>query len=613
MSFLFSAAGLFLTLVSVSQAAPFVYNKNLLPRNSVQATPGAAIYDYVVVGGGTAGLAIAARLSEDGSRSVAVIEAGTYYESFGNTSEIPLFDSSWTGKDPKDTNPNLDWNFVTVPQKGVLGAEIHYPRGKCLGGSSARNYMGYLRSTKGSYQQWADMVGDNSYTYNKWLPYFQKSLDFTPPDMTKRALNATPQYDSSSLGKGGPLSITFPSYAQAMSSWVQKGMQEVGIAVSNGITSGVLMGSSYVIATLQYNQKRESSETAFLTPASSRSNLHIYTNTMAKKVVFSGKKAKGVLASTGSQQYTLLAKREVILSAGAFQSPQVLMVSGIGPAATLSKYKIPVIADLPGVGQNLQDHILMGPSYRVNVITASAMADPAFAAQAADQFKMQQSGILTSPVGDFGGWEKLPAHLRGNFSSATRSILNSLQPDWPEIEFLSMGGYLGYQENGSQPADGYNYATIAIALEAPQSRGSVTISSADTNDAPVIDPGWLTSPVDQEVALAGYRRVREIFATKAIAPALIGQEAFPGLEVSSDADLLQLIKQSVGSVFHASCTCAMGKKGDKNAVVDSNANVIGVTGLRVVDASSFPFLLPGHPMATVYALAEKIAAQILLS
>ncbi|KAH0365104.1 putative choline dehydrogenase, partial [Aureobasidium melanogenum] len=598
MSSFLGAAALVLTLASISQVAPFVYNMNLLPRNSVQANPGAATYDYVVVGGGTAGLAMAARLSEDGSRSVAVIEAGTYYESFGNTSEIPLFDSTWTGKDPSDTNPSVDWDFVTVPQKGVLGAEIHYPRGKCLGGSSARNYMGYLRGTKGSYQQWANMVGDKSYTYDNWLPYFQKSLNFTPPDMTKRASNATPQYDSSSLGRGGPLSITFPNYAQAMSSWVQKGMQEVGIAVSNGLTSGVLMGSSYVIVTLQGNQKRESSETAFLTPASSRSNLKVYTNTMAKKIVFSGKKAKGVLVSTGTQQYTLTAKHEVILAAGAFQSPQLLMVSGIGPAATLSKYNISVITDRPGVGQNLQDHILMGLSYRVNVITASAMANPAFAAQAANLSNTQQSGILTSPVGDFGGWEKLPSHLRSNLSSATLSVLNALPQDWPEIEFLSMGGYLGYQENGSQPTDGYDYATVAIALEAPQLRGSVSISSADASDAPVIDPAWLTSPIDQEVALAGYRRVCEIFATKAIAPALIGPEAFPGAQVSSDADLLQLIKQSVGSVFHASCTCAMGKRDDKNAVVDSNANVIGVKGLRVVDASAFPFLPPGHPMAT---------------
>jgi choline dehydrogenase len=419
-------------------------------------------------------------------------------------------------------------------QQGVLNAKIHYPRGKCLGGSSARNYMGYLRGTKNSYQQWAQMVGDNSYTYDNWLPYFEKSLNFTPPDTTKRALNATPQYDTGSLGQGGPLSITFPNYAQAMSSWVQKGMQELGIAASNGITSGVLIGSSYVIAALQINQKRESSETAFLTPAANRNNLRIYDNTMAKKVVFSGKKAKGVLASTAGQQYILSAKREVILAAGAFLSPQLLMVSGVGPAATLNKYKIPVIADRPGVGQNMQDHILMGPSYRVNVITASAMADPVFAAQAAELFVTNASGILTSPVGDFGGWEKLPPHLRNNLSPATKSALNSLPPDWPEIEFLSMGGYLGYQQNGSQPLDGYNYATVAIALQAPQSRGSISISSSDTNDPPVIDPGWLTSPIDQEVAVAGYKRVREIFATKAIAPALIGSEFFPGRQVSVD-------------------------------------------------------------------------------
>jgi choline dehydrogenase len=217
--------------------------------------------------------------------------------------------------------------------------------------------MGYLRSTKDSYAKWADMVGDQSYTYDELLPYFEKSLNFTPPDMTKRAANATPEYDSSSLGSGGgPLSLTFSNYAMAVSSYVQKGFTELGIQAINGLTSGSLIGSSYVIGTLQSpSQKRESSETGFLTPAVNRSNLMVYPVSLAKQILFdSSKQATGVIVSTGDVEYVLSASKEVILSAGAIQSPQLLMISGIGPAETLTSNNIAVIADRPGVGQNMQ-------------------------------------------------------------------------------------------------------------------------------------------------------------------------------------------------------------------------------------------------------------------
>ena len=217
--------------------------------------------------------------------------------------------------------------------------------------------MGYLRTTKDALAKWADMVEDQSYTFDQLSPYYQKSLDFTPVDQTKRAVNATPEFDSSSFGKGGgPLSVTFSKYAYAVSSFVQKGMKELGINPINGLTSGKLLGSSYVLQTIQAsNQERESSATAFLKPALNRTNLAVYDLTLGKKILFnSNKTATGVVVSTNGKEYLLSARREIILSAGAFRSPQLLMVSGVGHAASLSKNKIQVVADRPGVGQNMQ-------------------------------------------------------------------------------------------------------------------------------------------------------------------------------------------------------------------------------------------------------------------
>lgn len=216
--------------------------------------------------------------------------------------------------------------------------------------------MAYQRGSKKSYDLWAEQVGDASYKWDSFLPYFQKSLRFSPPDQSKRANNATPEYDLEILGKGnGPISVTFSNYAQAFSSWVQKGLAEIGIKPIKGFTSGELLGSSYVLETIRAKtQIRESSETGFLQPALKRGNLIVFPHALAKRVLFDDKKsATGVLVNTGGKEYILSAKKEVILSAGAFQSPQLLMVSGVGPAATLQKHNIPVVADRAGVGQNM--------------------------------------------------------------------------------------------------------------------------------------------------------------------------------------------------------------------------------------------------------------------
>lgn len=203
---------------------------------------------------------------------------------------------------------------------------------------------------------WANQVGDQDYTWSNFLPYFEKSLNFTPPDATKRAANATPDYDVATLGQGnGPLSVTFTNYAQAFSSWVQNGLKEIGVQPRNGFTSGQLFGSAYSVVTVEPTlQTRESSETGFLQPALTNPNLIVYTQSLATKIIFdSNKVATGVEVNTAGKVYTLSASKEVIVSAGAFQSPQLLMVSGVGPQSTLSQYNIPVVADRPGVGQNM--------------------------------------------------------------------------------------------------------------------------------------------------------------------------------------------------------------------------------------------------------------------
>jgi len=482
------------------------------------------------------------------------------------------------------------------------GASVHYARGKALGGSSARHFLTYQIGPKGSYQRWADQVGDTAYSWDRFLPYFQKSQDFSTP--SGRPANATPAYDTATLRRGGPLSLTFAPYAMAFSSWAQRALTALGIKPINGFTSGSILGSSYQLLTLSKTSVRESSETAFLQKIGlKRPNLVVYTPVMAQKILFDGTKATGVQINMNGIPFKLSAKKEVIVSAGAFQSPQLLMVSGIGPKDTLSKHSIPVVKDLPGVGQNMEDHILGGPAYRVNVLTTSAMANPLFAGKQVQDYLTSNSGMLTAVGADFLAFEKLPKNVTSKLPSSVQADLAKLPSDWPDIEFLCTSAYYGDQINfrTDAPVDGFNYATVAVALAAPLSRGNVTISAADMNTPPAINPNWLTHPTDQAVAVAGWKRARAVFEN--MRGVLLGQEYWPGANVTTDEQILRQVRQSFGTVFHASCTCKMGKSSDPMAVVDSKARVFGVSGLRVVDASSFALLPPGHPQATVCELS----------
>lgn len=309
---------------------------------------------------------------------------------------------------------------------------------------SALNFMIYQRPTVQSLDMWANEVEDQSYTFENVIPYYEKSVQFTPPNQSKRFANATPQYNPSAFSEeGGPLHVTFANYAQSFSTWLKAGFEAIGIAEAADFNSGSLFGSQYCTSTIRpSDQSRSSSATSFFRSAllSGLTNLKIYTTTRAEKIIFNAdKKATGVQVKTGLMAYTLHATKEVIVSAGAFQSPQLLMVSGIGPRDQLEAYGINVISELPGVGQNMWDHPTFGPSYPVDLITLTREArDLVYLTEQLLAYTTTQSGPLTNPVADYLAWEKIPQSLRSGFSSATLAKLAQFPSDWPEVEVRSI-------------------------------------------------------------------------------------------------------------------------------------------------------------------------------
>ncbi|KAF2501935.1 alcohol oxidase [Lophium mytilinum] len=560
----------------------------------------------VVIGGGTAGLAIASRLAQ--VASVAVIEAGGFYEQDnGNLSTVPGYATAMPFLDTTPSYPRnslMDWDYVSVPQKAAGGRQIHYAQGKTLGGSSAINTLAFHRATYGAYQKWADVVGDPSYTYWNILPFFKRSAFSYPPNFPKRNTpNATFIYDPTAFSDSlkGPVQVSWAQWVDPTITWLAKGIRSLGLPQSVlGLNSGLLTGTSAYVTTSvdPCDATRSSSRTSYMEQIGVPAGLQVYHHTRATRILFSSKRAKGVQVTANEKSYILTAKREVILSAGVFGSPHLLLVSGIGPAATLSKYNIPVISNLAGVGQNLWDQLYF---QIINVVsTPSGGQEIALDPEKANkQYYEQQWGPLSS-ISAYISFEKIPSTLRKTFSSATKVALDWFPADWPEVEYVA-GAAAG--PNGS------TLGVLSACLTAPLSRGSVTIQSADSAIPPVIDLGWFTNPADGEVAVAGLKRARQAF--NGISSIKVGPEVAPGDAVKTDAQILAFVKNAATQIWHAGATCSMGKKGDKNAVVDSKAKVFGVDGLRVVDASAFPFMVPGHPQSTVYMLAEKIADAII--
>jgi choline dehydrogenase len=558
-----------------------------------------------VIGGGTAGLAIASRLSK--VATVAVVEAGGFYEQDnGNLSTVPGYAQNIPLLDTTPSYPRnslMDWDYLSVPQTQAGNRVIHYAQGKTLGGSSAINTLAYHRATVGAYGKWAELVGDSSYTWSKVLPYFKKSAYLWPPNFPKRnTSNATFNYDATVWDNSlhGPLQVSWAQWQDSTITWLAQGIRSLGLPMSNiGFNSGILAGSSaYVTTTVDpRNATRSSSRTSYMDTVGVPAGLKVYHHTTARKILFKGKNASGVTVVTAGTTYKLSAKKEIILSAGVFGSPHMLLVSGVGPAATLESLGITVVSNLAGVGQNLWDQLYFQV---INIVSTpsgpqEAASNPALVEK---QYREQAWGPLSS-ISAYISFEKIPISLRSTFSSAATTALSWFPSDWPEVEYVA----------GAVASGNATLGVMSSCLTAPLSRGSVTINSSDPTIPPVIDLGWFTNPADGQVAVAGLKRAREAWSN--ISSIVVGSEIAPGTAVQSDAQILDYIKNTATQIWHAGATCAMGKKGDVKAVVDSNAKVFGVNGLRVVDASAFPFMVPGHPQATVYMLAEKIADAII--
>ncbi|USW46741.1 Putative glucose-methanol-choline oxidoreductase, FAD/NAD(P)-binding domain superfamily [Septoria linicola] len=559
-----------------------------------------ATYDYVIVGGGTAGNALAYRLATSGHFAVAVIEAGTFaHMNNGNRSVVPGYVTR--------SGPLVDWEFQTMPQTTLANQVQPFPRGKCLGGSSARNLMMYQRPSRGAMQKWADEVDDQSWTIESTLKYYKRNATFTQPSLDLRPENSIPTYDLSVFGDG-PLAVSFPEFVLPIASWQMLALDEIGDPrLDSGMQSGTLLGHGYIPATIDsVKRERSSSQTSYLSLAMDSSRVTVYTSSLARKILFDGdKRAVGIDADTSGRS------RSSTTGAGAPADidPQV---SGIGPAEILEDLSIPIIKDAPGVGQNLQDHIMLGISFFAQAEAALVYQnDPLKMAEAVAEYNEHRSGFVSASPGALVSFQKLVDVPSLGISFQTQQDLGNVPEDWPDVQVFGWTSYVGENLAAAPPPDQRNYASFLAGLTAPLSRGEVSISTSDMADPPIIDPEWLNHPANQEMAVAALRRMSQLLSTNAMQQIATEGRSFPDASVTSYEDLLTAVRSQAGSFAHAAATNKMGRPSNSMAVIDSKAKVYGVQNLRVVDASAFPFLPPGQPQATVYMLAEKIADDIL--
>lgn len=454
-----------------------------------------------------------------------------------------------------------------------------------LGGCSNLNYMGYTQTTAGALQQWADAVGDDSYAYESSSYYYRKSMNFTAANTDLRLPNATTSEEVDTAATGGPLGVTYSSWVQSFSTYIAIAMDALGIHNTDAFINGRLNGSSWLTSTINADTgHRESAQVAYLDPAVNRPNLQVFDLTLGERIIFDDDKvARGVVVTTENRTYTLAARREVIVSAGAFQSPQLLQVSGVGPADLLREHDIPVVADRPGVGSNMQDHVFFGISYRVNVPTASALQYGDAQQVAQTYFNANGTGPLASPGGDYAGYEKLPEDIRDSFADTTVTELEALPDDWPEMQYLTLPTYVGdFQTiSAGSPDDGYMYATLLATLVAPSSLGNISISSSSMSDQPLINPNWMTTQRDVDLVIGGFKRLRQILESPSMANVTIGSEYYPGARVESDSEIHSQIQQSFNTMYHAAASCKMGLASDPEAVVDNNGRVYGVSNCKL--------------------------------
>lgn len=544
-------------------------------------------FDYIIIGGGSAGCLLANRLSADPSNHVLLLEAGQK-DSYPWI-HIPVGYLYCIG------NPRTDWMYITEPEKGLNGRSQRYPRGKTLGGCSSINGMIYMRGQARDYDNWAKITGDDSWNWQNALEAFKAHEDHYRLDKGADPLTGSNSRFSDMHGHGGEWRIEKQRLRWDVLDSFSDAAVEMGINKTEDFNSGDNAGVGY----FDVNQRsgwRWSTSKAFLRPVQSRPNLTVWTEAQVETLTFltdanGTLRCSGVVVQHQGQSKVVLAGREVILSAGAVNSPQILQLSGIGPAALLKSHGIKVVVDAP-VGENLQDHLQIRAVFKVKgTRTLNTLANSLFGkAKIGAEYLFKRSGPMSMSPSQLG------AFTRSDPSRPHANLEYHVQP-------LSLEAF-------GEDLHDFPAVTISVCNLNPSSRGHVRIGSANFRDAPKISPNYLTTEDDCKVAADSLRQVRQIMGQPAM-QSYQPEEFKPGIQHQSDAELAKLAGDIANTIFHPVGTVKMGQNNDATAVLDPHLRVKGLAGLRVVDASIMPKITSGNTNSPTLMIAEKAAGWIL--